>query len=361
MEGRDPIASRAVSSFSDEELDSVFDYSDLFEGDISSEEERPEQVAFYQPGKISPCGHRNKEGLICERLRSHSGYHMLRPGVFPKQKIQIWDESGQQVVQDYGLLAEDPDPVSTVSFPEDSDGWCGHANNEGWACERFPDHDGPHMLRPLRWPDAPCQSWDDDGNCVDAMQASSELLGDEAAEAIQRGIELLDETWGSSDWMNEVDLDSLNENSQENSLLGQLYGRHHDGMKTLFLGKRSETLKHGLVSDNEGPKFTALWREALYERKMQGALERVRRGHDLLDDKLGPGWVDKIDLDRLDESDGERCTLAFAYDENPDAGIAILFEDDWEAAGAYGFYDQSEEYALMTEAWKRVFAERRGS
>jgi hypothetical protein len=99
--------------------------------------------------------------------------------------------------------------------------------------------------------------------------------------------------------------------------------------------------------------------------------ERVARGVALLDEKL-PGWVDRIDLDRLDLGSPCRCILGQTWDGIPDpestpfaahANELDLYGEDendygFNAGGEDWFADEPE-YRALTAEWTRVILARR--
>jgi hypothetical protein len=109
--------------------------------------------------------------------------------------------------------------------------------------------------------------------------------------------------------------------------------------------------------------------------------ERVAAGMALLDREV-PGWVDRIDLDRLDMaaagyslSPGKECGCILAQidaTEQP-AGIGDYFDgrdrlalgvDYWELSDwsiDHGFNASGESYRDLTEAWRRVILARRAA
>lgn len=97
---------------------------------------------------------------------------------------------------------------------------------------------------------------------------------------------------------------------------------------------------------------------------------RVARGAALLDEKL-PGWVDRINLDKLDLTCGCHCILGQTWDGNGDVGEEYwlhaerLFDDDSDlfvAPADHGFnaHDgEGEEYAALAIEWRRLILARR--
>ena len=98
---------------------------------------------------------------------------------------------------------------------------------------------------------------------------------------------------------------------------------------------------------------------------------RVSRGAALLDEKL-PGWVERIDLAKLDLASPCRCILGQTWDGIPDpestpfaahANELDLYDEDendygFNAGGVDWFEDQPE-YDALTAEWKRVILARR--
>lgn len=96
--------------------------------------------------------------------------------------------------------------------------------------------------------------------------------------------------------------------------------------------------------------------------------ERVAKGAALLDEKL-PGWVDRIDLDRLNVQSGCDCILGqeFSGSATEDApgfviGLFGLFGGELTEAMLHGFtigggYDT---FPALTREWRRVILARRG-
>ena len=344
-----------MDSFSNEDLESISPdyYVDLLEGEIREAKQPSEiEIAHHHVGKVA-CGHQNQNGWVCERSRGHSGLHMLEPGRYPQVHIQSWDNSGQDAEDKYGLLGDE----SNIQFVG-SEAWCGVVGPEGWVCERLTGHTGLHMLEPGKWPEAPAQAWDDDGN---ARVLDDTLLGDEASEAVQRGIELLNASWGSTDWIKEVDPSIVGETVDE-GVLGQLYGDWETGMAELF-GDRGEddlrALSKGAGFTEDTLEYLSAWQEALHSMKLKVKVEDCRKGFDLLTEKLGPGWANEIDITQIDEGDYENCVLGLATGSNYEDGAAQILDNDWTLGTELGFSDTDEDFALMTRAWKQVFSERR--
>ena len=99
---------------------------------------------------------------------------------------------------------------------------------------------------------------------------------------------------------------------------------------------------------------------------------RVDRGIALCD-RERPGWLDHIDLDRLDLESTCRCILGQEFAEHPDTRhydvyLIALYElgvRSWKAP-EYGFDAYSEdddvaavEYAALTAEWRRRIIARR--
>lgn len=92
---------------------------------------------------------------------------------------------------------------------------------------------------------------------------------------------------------------------------------------------------------------------------------RVTRGAQLLDERL-PGWVDRIDLDRLNLASSCNCILGQKFGDYLD-GIDALFNcqntdainhgfDAFEDEGADA---EAAEYEALTAEWRRVILARR--
>lgn len=101
---------------------------------------------------------------------------------------------------------------------------------------------------------------------------------------------------------------------------------------------------------------------------------RVARGAALLDEKL-PGWVDMIDLDRLDIRSPCRCVLGQTWHDKESRApffrhsAALFGEDDNQFSNEikHGFnggdderFGNVEEYDALTDEWRRVILARRG-
>jgi hypothetical protein len=98
---------------------------------------------------------------------------------------------------------------------------------------------------------------------------------------------------------------------------------------------------------------------------------RVARGAALLDEKL-PGWVERIDLDKLKLSSGCNCVLGQTWDGSTDTGysafgahadaLALGGDDDIEHgfnAGSGNWFTDADEYTALTAEWKCVVLARR--
>lgn len=107
--------------------------------------------------------------------------------------------------------------------------------------------------------------------------------------------------------------------------------------------------------------------------------ERVARGIALLDEKV-PGWVEHIDLEKLDIMGGSQCVTAqvagwktdtFDFRDGMDLLGLWTNEDNGGSYTSHGFnaeadwardlpegYDQSAAYVELTRIWKRVISAR---
>jgi hypothetical protein len=98
--------------------------------------------------------------------------------------------------------------------------------------------------------------------------------------------------------------------------------------------------------------------------------ERIARGAALLDEKL-PGWVDQIDLDRLDLGSPCRCILGQTWDGGTIPGYsrfethanALGLGDDEEIEHGFNasggdYFEDAPEYRALTAEWKRVILAR---
>lgn len=100
---------------------------------------------------------------------------------------------------------------------------------------------------------------------------------------------------------------------------------------------------------------------------------RVARGVALLDEKL-PGWIERIDLDKLDLASGCNCILGQTWSKGDDDGRFTAFELQADALGLYGedendygfnaggedYFEDRPEYDALTAEWRRVILARRG-
>jgi hypothetical protein len=103
--------------------------------------------------------------------------------------------------------------------------------------------------------------------------------------------------------------------------------------------------------------------------------QRVASGITWLDENR-PGWLDRIDLDRLDLSSPCRCILGQEWlDESPEADPNFAFEEAFEAWNSWNddpawdvelgfelYRPSDEDYVELTAVWKseilRLRAER---
>lgn len=98
-------------------------------------------------------------------------------------------------------------------------------------------------------------------------------------------------------------------------------------------------------------------------------VRRVEAGAAWLDENK-PGWVDQIDLDRLDMYERPDCILGQLYGNFNN--VAQYFGDEpteerplsHDAAVSFGFFAANlerceEEYAILQSAWKRLITTRR--
>ena len=89
----------------------------------------------------------------------------------------------------------------------------------------------------------------------------------------------------------------------------------------------------------------------------------IARGLALLDEKVGPGWEQRIDLEKLRLSSCKQCVVGQLFDEY-DKGADIL---GFELGSRYGFdvgmvhapQTVWSEYQALTRAWKRAIRARR--
>lgn len=97
---------------------------------------------------------------------------------------------------------------------------------------------------------------------------------------------------------------------------------------------------------------------------------RVARGAALMDDKL-PGWVERIDLDRLDLHSSCNCILGqeFADHEDVDGEVWTGYDAaqgallNYADPAEYGFdlaWSEAANFPILTAEWKRVILARRG-
>ncbi len=98
------------------------------------------------------------------------------------------------------------------------------------------------------------------------------------AEAVQRGVALLDEK--RPDWWKEVDPDRLSMGSPWSCTLGQLYGSYGTGLKELeLLGAfgRSLGVKYGFyaMSFEDYDELTRLWRLEINSRLNIKSIEPI--------------------------------------------------------------------------------------
>jgi len=89
-------------------------------------------------------------------------------------------------------------------------------------------------------------------------------------------------------------------------------------------------------------------------------LERVKLGLKLLEDKHGPGWEDKIDMEALDLRHGSRCVIGQVFEDGPTT-IGMM----WTDLVGYGFASLKEstderlnEYERLQAAWEDVLTPR---
>jgi len=92
-----------------------------------------------------------------------------------------------------------------------------------------------------------------------------------------------------------------------------------------------------------------------------GLAAAVARGAGLLD-QLFPGWLDRVDLDRLDLSDPDGCLLGQMYGSY---GLALSVLRISEVTAAdYGFqastrWHPRRQFAVLTAAWRDLITSRR--
>lgn len=98
--------------------------------------------------------------------------------------------------------------------------------------------------------------------------------------------------------------------------------------------------------------------------------KQIEAGAKLLDKKIGPAWIEIIDLDRLDLSDSCNCVVGQAC---PDKGyvesLIDLFGEDSEEDGEDHLFNKSDSHGFATEnyaeypdltlEWKAYIQERR--
>lgn len=90
---------------------------------------------------------------------------------------------------------------------------------------------------------------------------------------------------------------------------------------------------------------------------------RVARGAQLLDERL-PGWVERIDLDRLNVVNACNCVLGQQFETDGfrygfDIGLDKLFAGDRRNAARHGFLVDRSEWDELTAEWRRVIRGRR--
>lgn len=86
----------------------------------------------------------------------------------------------------------------------------------------------------------------------------------------------------------------------------------------------------------------------------------VLAGIKFLQAHYGDEWVERIDCEALDLSNGSRCILGQLEGEYDD-GISML-APDWadgnEWAASHGFYDYDDSYGHLDEAWHAVLCDK---
>jgi hypothetical protein len=89
--------------------------------------------------------------------------------------------------------------------------------------------------------------------------------------------------------------------------------------------------------------------------------ERVRRGAALLDERT-PGWMERINLDRLDIGSLADCPLGQVFGGFW-AGHQHLWGTLWMSGEArqHGFADLPKNFTALTETWRALISERRAS
>ena len=100
---------------------------------------------------------------------------------------------------------------------------------------------------------------------------------------------------------------------------------------------------------------------------MSGIPKTVERGAELLDEKCGPDWPERIDLDKLNLGDTCHCVLGqlhpragasyYSYYRGPDH-VGVSRRDAWR----YGFTTGSvRSFERLTAAWRRLIESRRAA
>lgn len=86
----------------------------------------------------------------------------------------------------------------------------------------------------------------------------------------------------------------------------------------------------------------------------------VLAGIKVLQKEYGDEWVDKINCDTLDLSEGAQCVLGQVCGDF-DYGVEALTDDgeyDLEWAQEHGFYSEDGEYEKLDEAWHAVLCDK---
>lgn len=97
----------------------------------------------------------------------------------------------------------------------------------------------------------------------------------EVEDRVQLGIKVLDQHFGSQEWVNMIDLERLRLESSCACVLGQTFGRYYRGLDALASGVdwvADWSADHGFVVKKSYDEYSALtiaWRQAIENLRKQ--------------------------------------------------------------------------------------------
>jgi len=173
-------------------------------------------------------------------------------------------------------------------------------------------------------------------------------------EAVNNGIELLNEYFGSTSWVNDVDVDRINQYSLTDCVITQLFGGYSDGIDILLsdIDEDSQVdvqYDHGFDWDGSFSRLDDEWKlriQDLQEGNMVSEVpsthaEAVDNGVERLNEYFGgTHWIDNIDTSILAQHNPRKCVIGQQWDGEFIIGLEAL-----------GIRDHASDYGYSIGMW----------